>query len=114
MENDTRAAKITRMLDAALKSTQDWIAAGNEDHGEAEELERILDESLADFAGGLTSSAAQTYVQETGRLIEYDKWSPRIGVDLDVLRWRLLDYDGKNYNHRDECHWHDWPDDRVI
>ena len=112
MKNEQKASRIIRMLDAAIKSVNDWIAAGNEDHGEAEELSRGLAKTLKDFDAGLTSNAAQYYVQQVGRLIEYDKWSPRIGVNLSVLRFRLLDYDNKLHDKSLAC-W-DWVSTRVI
>ena len=110
-----KKTKTALMLGRAEQSVKDFIASGDDAglHGQAEDLQAILEETSKLFTGGQTSPAAQTFVQRTGQeKIWYDEWSPRLGVDLSVLRFRLQDLDGK-LNNEDLACW-GWPDTRYI
>ena len=108
----TKLSRTERMVDAAIKSTEDYLAETSDNHGEAETLLRILKDTRQKLKEGLISSAAQEYVQSTGRSITFSEWSPRLGLALEVLNFRLLDLDGK-LNNLALAHW-EWPPDRMT
>ena len=107
--------KTLNMAEAALSSANDFLADADESglHGQAEVLKRALDATVAKLRGNEPSPASQAFYEGTYTLTWSD-WSPRIGVDLEVLHWRLFDLEGRNYHHKDDCHWDDWPDSRYI
>ena len=104
-------AKIDSMLNEAVKRVEEYVSEGRgEDFATAEDFKEILHATRQKFEGNEPDNAASSYIVGTNdKRIWYDVWTQRIGVDFDVLRWRLLYYDGRNHSHYDDCHW-EWPE----
>ena len=107
------------MLGTLCKRVDDYLdegrSGGDGEWQTMENLQKVFHEANAKFLNNEPDNAASVYVHGTLTYMRgWEPWSSKLGVDLNVLRWRLLDMDGKNYHNVDKCHWDDWAPERLI
>ena len=120
MKDNERVPAVKNALRTCITRCTDYVNSGIEgeaDFATAESCKTICSESLSALNKGLTSEAAQTYVQRTslpvGRGgVDYDEFSPKVNIDLSMLRFRLEDLDNK-LNDKDLARW-DLPSDQLT
>ena len=104
---------VKNMVAFAIKSTKDLLedADSQDIHGDLETLLKALQDTQAKLNAGEPSNASHAFFEETYNLW-YEKLSPLIGVDINVLHFRLFDLEG-HLNNKDLARW-DWRPTQYI
>ena len=119
MKDNERIPAVKNALRTCITRCTDYVNSGIEgeaDFATAESCKTICSESLNKLNAGFVSDAARIYVDRTGLPVgrggvDYDEFSPKVNIDLSVLRFRLEDLDNKLTN-KDLAQW-SWSLDRL-